>query len=44
MSDQGRKGLLTYSIYEEDERCIHYFGQKMVMGSSCSGDIGENSN
>jgi len=44
MSGQNRKDLVTYRIYEEDERCVHNFDQKLGMGSNYSGDIGENSN
>jgi hypothetical protein len=34
MSDQSRKDLVIYCIYEEDERCICNFGQKIGMGSN----------
>jgi hypothetical protein len=44
MSNQGRKDLATYGIYEEDERCMRNIGQKMAMRSNYSGDIGESSN
>jgi hypothetical protein len=44
MSDQSRKDLVTCSIFEEDERCIHNFGQKVGMVSNYSGEIGDNSN